>query len=194
MSPRTKEFEIDQVLDQAINLFWEKGYEATSIQELVDEMGIGRASLYATFGDKHTLYLAALDRYAEKVMSQNLRILSEGASGLAGIRIFFHRMLETSAQGEMWRGCLLTNAAIELATQDPDICLRIEQCLKKIDKAFTQALQQAYDQGEITDATRIAPLARYLTALFQGFVVLTRSHSDIQILRDSLEIGLSILH
>ncbi|MCE7002789.1 TetR/AcrR family transcriptional regulator [Kibdelosporangium philippinense] len=74
--PRTKEFDPDAVLRSALNLFWRKGYEATSIQDLVDHLGIGRASMYATFGTKHDLYLRALDLYCERV------------SGTAGATLF----------------------------------------------------------------------------------------------------------
>ena len=91
---RPKAFDEEVVLDRAVEVFWAKGYEATSIQDLVDAMGIQRGSLYATFGGKHQLFLTALDRYGEVVVKKLLAILESKPSALESIEQFFAQLVE----------------------------------------------------------------------------------------------------
>ena len=92
--PRPKSFDRDEVLEQAMNLFWDFGYGATSIQDLENHLGINRVSLYREFGSKHDLFLAALDKYCDEVMSSGLAVLTSSSDGLASIRRFFEMTLE----------------------------------------------------------------------------------------------------
>ena len=92
--PRPKSFDRDEVLEQAMNLFWDSGYRATSIQDLENHLGINRVSLYREFGSKHDLFLAALDNYRDEVMSSGLALLTSSSDGLASIRRFFEMTLE----------------------------------------------------------------------------------------------------
>jgi TetR/AcrR family transcriptional repressor of nem operon len=111
--PRTKEFRPEAALDAAMHLFWLKGYGATSMRDLLEGMGIGRGSFYDTFGDKHALFLAALDRFEEARTSWVDEAL-EG-SGADGIEEVFRRTVEGMTGSGPRRGCLLANTAVELA-------------------------------------------------------------------------------
>jgi TetR/AcrR family transcriptional repressor of nem operon len=104
---RPKEFDPDQALDRAVELFWRKGYEATSIQDLVEALGINRSSLYGTFGDKHALYLAAIDRYCEDVVAPRVAELDQAASPRAAIRQLFLSLPTRATRRRERRGCLL---------------------------------------------------------------------------------------
>lgn len=169
--PRPKEFEPNAVLDKAMQLFWRKGYEATSIQDLVEHMGINRFSLYDTFGDKHRLYLAALDRYRQKVASESLAILEHSREGLPAIRRYFLALLDSAATPQGKEGCLMANSAVEVAPHDSEAAARVQAYLARSDEVFYQALARAREKGEIRPPTNLRDLARFLTTSALGLTV-----------------------
>ena len=116
---RTKEFDPDTVLRAALDLFWERGYEATSMADLVEHLGIARASIYATFGNKHDLYLKALDRYGELVDPDLLRGLAQPGPVLPAVRALVERFAREASEDGGRRGCFIVNAAVEVAPHDP---------------------------------------------------------------------------
>src|SRR5918994_6493177 len=126
---RTKEFEPLMALDAAMELFWRKGYEAASMRELLDAMGIGRGSFYDTFGDKHALFLSALDRFQEVRTSWAEEVLL--GEGLDGIEEVFRRSLDGLFQFQPRRGCLLANSAVGLAAPDPHLGARVFRYLQR---------------------------------------------------------------
>ena len=109
---RSKAFNKEEVLDKAVEVFWAKGYEAASIQDLVDAMGIQRGSLYATFGGKQQLFLTALNRYGEVVVKKLLEILGSKDSAFESIELFFAQLVEHLLTAGPLRSCLVTNSAI----------------------------------------------------------------------------------
>src|SRR5437899_4131168 len=154
--------------------FWAKGYEATSIEDLVACMGIQRGSLYGAFGDKRALFLAALDRYERVVVQELFDALEAPDSGLEAIRRFFHLRIKGSLERRRPLGCLLTNSAVELSRRDPGAAAKVGTSLAKLERAFLRALVRARDAGEI-EATRDLPaLARFLTSHAQGLSVIAK--------------------
>ncbi len=121
MVGRPKQFERSEALTSALEVFWTKGYEATSVQDLVDAMGVNRGSLYDTFGDKHALFVEAVEHYLNDSTSKLIEILSAGRSPLAGIQDFFNRVVNNLTSDNGCRGCLITNAAVELAPHDEEV-------------------------------------------------------------------------
>ena len=117
--PRPKAFDPDAALQKAMHVFWERGYEATSVQDLVEGMGINRFSLYSTFGNKHQLFVTVLERYCATIGANLVGDLEHSAAGLTAIRQFFTRLVDFFASAKGWRGCLMTNTAVELAPHDP---------------------------------------------------------------------------
>lgn len=101
---RTKQFVREEALDQAVELFWQQGYEATSIQNLVDKMGINRSSLYDTFGDKQQLFLVAMDRYIDRIVSERLAVFDTTGSGREAIRQFFADVVDYAVSDVERRG------------------------------------------------------------------------------------------
>ena len=173
--PRPKEFDPEQALDKAMHLFWRKGYEATSVQDLVDAMGINRFSLYDTFGDKHRLFLATLDRYSQKVVFDRLCALEQSEEGLGAIRRYFQGVLKSTQSKEGLKGCLLTNCAIEVAPYDEEAAARIRTHLKRMEDIFYKALLRARTRGELRENLSLRDTARFLTNSAQGLGVLTKA-------------------
>jgi TetR/AcrR family transcriptional regulator, transcriptional repressor for nem operon len=188
---RTKEFEPLAALDAAMELFWRKGYEATSMRELLDAMGIGRGSFYDTFGDKHTLFLSALDRFQEVRTSWVEEVLRR--DGLDGIEVVFRRSLDGLFQFQPRRGCLLANSAVELAPHDPDVAASISGYIMRTEDAFQGALERARDRGEIRPESDPRALARFLVNTLHGLRVLARAGSDRETLEDTVHVALEAL-
>ncbi|SRR6266852_2590345 len=190
---RPREFEHDAVLDRAMRIFWSRGYEATSVQNLVDHMGIQRGSLYATFGDKRALFFAAIDRYDRMVTAKLLAALNEPASGTEAIRQFFRLKIEWAVAANRPRGCLVTNSATELASRDRRTAGRVGAVLTKIEAAFQRAVVRAQQAGEIDPARDPRALARFLTSSAQGLSVMTKTFSERAMLEDIVEVILTAL-
>ena len=138
-----------EVLDRAVETFWSKGYEATSIRDLVESMGIHRASLYVAFGDKQRLFLSVLDRYRQMVVRKLLDILDACPSGRAAIRQFFATVVEHVVTGGPLRGCLITNSAVERGLSDPATAEKVSLCLTQLEDGFYATLLRAQRGGEL---------------------------------------------
>jgi TetR/AcrR family transcriptional repressor of nem operon len=190
---RPRQFERDVVLDRAIRVFWSRGYEATSIEQLVARMGIQRGSLYATFGDKRALFFAAIERYDRVVTAELLSILDEPASGKAAIERFFRRKVELAVAPGRPRGCLVTNSAAELASRDRDTGARVGAILTKLEAAFRRAVVRAQKAGEIDPRRNPQALARFLTSSAQGLSVMAKAFPDRAALDDVVEVILEVV-
>jgi len=193
---RPREFERDVVLDRAIEVFWQRGYQGTSIRDLVDRMGIQRGSLYGAFGDKHGLFLAALDRYEEVFHSAILDKLAEGGHpgrGRRAIERVFQDVLRECAGGNGRKGCLMTNSAVELAARDRDIAARVAANLCRLEQAMLRALRTAQADGELSRKHDARALARFLAASLQGLRVMGKTRPDRALLRDVVRVTLSVL-
>ena len=190
--PRPKSFDRDEVLEQAMNLFWDSGYGATSIQDLENHLGINRVSLYREFGNKHDLFLAALDNYCDEVMSSGLELLTSSSDGLASIRRFFEMTLEALEEGN-WRSCLMGNSASELARHDRDTARRAEQNTARVEEAFLSALTRARGLGELASDADLPSVAQYLTTLQLGLGLVGKAAADRTRLRNTVDVVLQHL-
>ena len=190
---RPREFERDVVLDRAMQVFWSRGYEATSIQHLVDRMGIQRGSLYATFGDKRALFFAAINHYDRVVTAKLLAVLEEPGSGKDAIRRFFRLKIEAALEPGRPRGCLVTNSAAELGARDRGTATRVGVALTKIEAAFHRAVVRAQKAGEIDPARNPRALARFLTSSAQGLSVMAKASPDRAVLGDIVKVILAAL-
>ncbi len=176
--PWQKQFDVDWVLDKAMQAFWSRGYEATSMQALVDCTGINRGSLYATYGDKHALFVAALRMYDEKVRRKLLDEVEANHGPREAIRQLFLAFTAPVSESGGNRGCFLTNTALELAAHDPEIGQIVAHSQKEIEAFFLQMIKKGKAQGEIAPHVKPVEAARGLLASLIGLVVLTRSRPD----------------
>jgi TetR/AcrR family transcriptional repressor of nem operon len=190
---RPRQFDHQAVLDQAMRLFWQQGYAATSIQDLVDATGVSRSSMYCSFGDKQRLFLAAVDRYVSQVSAARLERLRALGPAKAALRDYFEGMI-AFAQGEGQRlGCLLTNAAVEVAPHDAEIAATLRASLGAVEDALFDIIRRGQAQGEIAAGKDARALARFLLGVIQGLRVLVRARADEANLRDVVTTALSTL-
>ncbi|CAL9416696.1 HTH-type transcriptional repressor ComR [Streptomyces sp. enrichment culture] len=191
---RTKEFDPDAALQSALELFWRRGYEATSMSDLVEHLGIGRASIYATFGNKHELYLKALERYQQAHGPQLLRELSQPGPVLPAVRGAVRRFAaEAAAEPSRTAGCFVTNTAAELAPHDPAAAHRVQRSWDSAETALHSALVRAQAQGELPEDRDPLALARMLLVLMQGLRVVGKASADPARVRDAAEQALALL-
>ena len=170
--PRT--FDREVVLDRAMDLFWERGYEATSVQALVDAMGINRASLYDCFGDKHGLFRAALERYLETVSRKRLKILEADGPARGRLVAYFDDMIAFAEGPGSKLGCLTTNALVELAPRDGGIGTCLHGALDGLQGLFETVIEEGRRSGEFAVSVDAAAAARFLVAIVQGMRVVSR--------------------
>lgn len=188
---RPKEFDIDAALDRAMDLFWLKGYEATSLQDLLEHMDIGRQSLYDTFGGKHELFLAALDRYRQVRVDRWLARLEGPNASLDVVRKFCEAVLESCAADR--RACFLTNSMVELASQDGQVSKKVRAYLTRMEAAFRNAVTNAIERGELRRGKDPRALARHLTNSVLGLTAFAKGGASRKALNDVLAVALSVL-
>ncbi len=190
---RHKEFDTAAALDRAMETFWTHGYEGTSIQALVERMGINRGSLYDTFGDKQRLFLAALERYEHAVTRRLLDILERPGSGKEAIRHFFRTKIASALAADRPPGCLVTNSVVERALHDRPTAARVAASLARMESTFHKALVRARDVGEIGKGRNLHALARYLTMCAQGLSVVGKVRPDRAALQQIVDVALAAL-
>lgn len=191
--PRTKEFDPDAVLQAALELFWQRGYAATSMSDLVEHLGIGRASIYATFGNKHDLYLRALDRYVESQQPSPVELLSQPGPALPAVRALIRRYAEDAVRDERQWGCFVVNTATELVPGDRLAARRVEAGWGAIETALESALSRARAQGELDADTDVRALARFVLVVLQGLKVVGKGAPDAARIHDAAEQAIRLL-
>lgn len=170
MTGRPRQFNRDDVLDRAMQLFWQQGYESTGIAQLGEHLGIGRQSLYATFGDKRGLFIEAIRRYADEMMRPLIELLQAPGSGLANINAVLDQWL-ANAISEDFCGCLMTNSISEFGSSDPEIASILKTANERLVKAYRSALERAITDGELPETTNARATARLLANTGHGLSV-----------------------
>ena len=173
---RPKEFDRQHALDQAMELFWLRGYEATTMTDLRLAMGIGRQSLYDTFGDKDQLFAEVLARYVGFNDSDVAKWLGE-KNGLTGIRSFFDARVRSLSSG-VRKGCLMINSCVELSVHHESVANQIRKGLENLRKGFEAALSGAKLQGQLSTNTAVADLACFLVSQVSGMVVMAKNKAS----------------
>jgi TetR/AcrR family transcriptional repressor of nem operon len=190
---RPREFDVDAALERAMQVFWAKGYESTSLDDLCEATGLGRSSLYAAFGDKHGLYLRALDHYEEGSAARINEALTRPVPVREAIAGFVDRLIDDIVAGPGRRGCFIGNCAAELARHDRDAAARVRRSLQRIEAAFRDALGRAKARGELAPYADVVALARFLTAGIQGLRLVGKATPDRAALRDVARVMLRCL-
>lgn len=173
--PRTKEYDPVEVLDRAKNVFWRQGYHATSMEDLVEGMGISRYGIYTTFTSKHDLFLSVLERYLSTEVSYALAGLEAPDASLPTILAFFDRLREYKDQACSKWGCLMCNSASEMAAHDADVASIIDRFVSRYTAAFERPLQRAQEKGEVAPTLDIQSTSAFLVGIVMGFSVYSRA-------------------
>jgi TetR/AcrR family transcriptional repressor of nem operon len=191
--PRPKEFNPDEAIEKAMQVFWHKGYEATSMEDLLTAMDLNRGSLYDTFGDKRQLFLKVMDRYCTTFVGPKFSLLDQPGPVLPTLRRFINDMTEGGLADPQRRGCFISNTVMELSPHEKEIAGTLRQALKMAEDAFFKVLARAKEQGELKDDKDPRALARFLTTMMQGTVVMIKAGTSADVVRQTAETGLSIL-
>src|SRR6185436_7549839 len=190
---RQKEFDREEVLHRAMEVFWARGYEGTSIQYLVKHAGINRQSIYDTFGDKHSLFLQALDRYREIQQRKAFEVLDRPGSVKKNLCLLFEQVVDRSLAEKERRGCFVGNAMSEMAGRCKETASRTCESVASAEKTFQRALQRGKEQGEIPGVRDARAVARFLYSSLQGLLLLAKATRDRQLLNDVVKVTLSVL-
>lgn len=182
--PWEKQFDIDEVLDKAIDAFWQRGYAATSMQDLVDCTGINRASLYATYGDKRTLFMTALKTYDIQVRCALFKELEARYEPKEAIRRLFKVNTAQASRPGGQRGCFMTNTALELAQHDLEIGAIVIKAQKEMEEFFHRMIKRGKANGTIPGHVDTKMASKGLLASLLGILVLVRSRPEKKLLDD----------
>lgn len=182
--PRPREFELEEVLDSVMRQFWERGYRATSVDDLVRATGVKPGSLYTAFpGGKRALFMGSLDRYSKLIVPNKLGELEDPGASVAQVRAYFDGLVQDLLTPEGRQGCLLVNSAVESAATDPEVAAVVRGHLARLERCFAAALRTAVRRGEIPDGTDPAARAKGLVATSQGLMVVGKANPDEEVLR-----------
>jgi len=178
---RPREFDETTVLEAAMNCFWAQGFEQTSVRGLAERMGITGASLYNAFGDKRSLYRQAFVHYLAQTVRDRVARLEKLRPALA-IRTFFDEIIERSVDDEQRRGCMLVNAALELAPYDPEFQQLVAEEMIFIEAFFRRCIEAGQKDGSIADTRPADELAKLLLSVLLGIRVLARTRPQREVL------------
>ncbi|MBD2868559.1 TetR/AcrR family transcriptional regulator [Paenibacillus arenilitoris] len=169
---RSKEFEENEVLDKAMRLFWEQGYEKTSMTDLVERMGIHRRSLYDTFGDKHMLFLKAMDRFGEKFNAELAAGVKRSKTAKEALQFIFGFMIDGHADSPP--GCLMVNSAVELAVRDDVVDAKLTKVFTAAERQLKEIIIWGQRDGEFSTEHDAEELAEYLHNVWVGLRAMAR--------------------
>jgi TetR/AcrR family transcriptional repressor of nem operon len=177
---RPREFDEDQVKEAMMNVFWDKGYEATSMQDLVKATGLLKGSLYGAFGDKQAIYLIALKHYDRTRIQAGIDMLGGKGSGREKVMHLFELVIESAKTGVFAGGCLLCNASVEMATVDKAVGSSVKKTLQRLQSAICNAIAE-----EVDNPAKSESLAGFIICTYMGCRVLARAAAPIQTILDS---------
>lgn len=181
-------------LDAAIECFRRRGYEATSIRDLTDCMGIGPTSLYNTFGDKRALFIKALERYVDCSVRARLARLESSLPPKQAVRALIEDVVDRSLTDRTRGGCLLINSALEIAPHDPQVGAEIAKRLGEIEGFFRRSISAGQSSGTISRKLSPSDFARLLLGVLLGIRVLARSKPERTLLEGVARPALSLLN
>jgi TetR/AcrR family transcriptional repressor of nem operon len=191
--PRIREFDTDAAVEAAMSAFRRTGYEGTSVQDLVAATGVGRGSLYAAFGNKESLYLAAVDLYRERYAVPLTEILRGGVPAPELIRDVMVGLVDEIVRDGRRQACLIVSAAMERAHHDVRVAERLRATTGALEEALFDVIVQGQAAGQISDRCPALDLARFLVMTMQGVRVMGAINPDRRTLMSSVNVALTCL-
>jgi TetR/AcrR family transcriptional repressor of nem operon len=190
---RKKDFDEDELLEKAVNLFWRKGYHATSAQDLVDELKINRSSLYNTYTDKKTLFIKSLRQYQQKQTNNTLTMLAKAEDAAVTIKQIFDNLINESVSDALLKGCFMVNTAVELAGRDPEIGVIVNENNKSVEDGLTKLIGKSQQSSKLSSTIEPRTMARFIFANITGIKVAARTGGDRRTLQDIADVAISAL-
>jgi TetR/AcrR family transcriptional regulator, transcriptional repressor for nem operon len=190
---RTKDFDENEVLTKAMHLFWEKGYLATSMEELVTGLGISRSSLYGTYMDKHTLFIKSLEHYQQMAGAKLQDILKSPGSAKQTVKKLIEHATGGLSDGQKQTGCFMVNAEVEVAPHDKKVSKLVCQNDQQMEDIFCQVIKNGQKIGEIKNSRNARVLAKFMSNTIKGLQVTAKSTSDKSVFNEIILTAVSIL-
>ena len=193
--PRVKQFDREEVLSKAMELFWKKGFHATSIQDLVDYIGINRASMYDTYGGKDLLFKEALELYRRKGSSQFKKLEGElnKKTARAFLENFFAERLKEAKEDSDRKGCMMVNTTTELSNQSKPVDQVLCNNMDSLTEIFHRIILIAQSRNEIPAHRKAETLARQLFTFFNGLQVVVKLEKDPDHLKEVVDLELDYI-
>lgn len=189
---RPQEFSTQDALQSSMAVFWDKGYEATSLTDLLSATHLSKSSLYATFGSKHALFLKAFDAYRQHRQASTIQYFTH-KDARAGIEGFFRHVLDNAFAPSAVHGCMSINQAIEMAPHDTEIANRVREDFAALEAGLQRLVARGQDEGRITRQRSAKVLASLLVMGFSALQVMTRAELPAEQIDASLNTLLSTL-
>jgi TetR/AcrR family transcriptional repressor of nem operon len=190
---RSKAFDEDRALDTAVDCFWLRGYEGTSVRDLTEAMGIGGPSLYNAYGDKRELFERALRRYAERSMRERIARLEASHRPKEAITAFVGEIVDRSLKDPERKGCLLVNAALDVAPHDAEVGRMVSGYLDEIRSFFRRNIDAARKVGQVPRRTDAEAVSGHLLGVVTGIRVLARTGANRKLLESVARPALQLL-
>jgi len=190
---RTREFDEEKVLDAAMQLFWEKGYEATSLSDLTSRMGIQRPSIYSAFGDKKELFEAALRKYTMSRASEARNKLQSHPSVKDAFRLFFTEVVDEEYSESLSRGCFCINTMVELAPHDEKFEILTREHQMYLSVIFQETIERGIQSGELKTDIDAKSVAQALIVSLIGLTVIMKSRPKRSFVDNAVNVTLSLL-
>ncbi|HEX9468876.1 MAG TPA: TetR/AcrR family transcriptional regulator [Bradyrhizobium sp.] len=188
---RPRSFDPDQALDLARDVFWQKGFQSTSLDDITAATGLNKPSLYAAFGDKNALFLKVLDRYHERIVAHAERILDEGPSARDAIERWLTGFVPFCSGLKGSRGCLSVNTAVDGAADQKEVRKRIERFNRKLEQLLSSRLRA--DRAQFPDAFDPDAAAHAIMAIYLGLMVMAKDAPDAASVRATLNQAMKLL-
>ncbi|WP_298274068.1 TetR/AcrR family transcriptional regulator [uncultured Bradyrhizobium sp.] len=176
-----RQFDEDEVIATALDVFWRKGLHDATMQDLAAATGVQRGSLYNAYGDKEAIFLRAFDRYTEQFLEVAGNALSHGDAA-AGLRNFFDMIIVSMTNGSPQRGCLTTRTALDAAISSGDVRQRVQAVLSRLEQLIGKTISMAPGRRSTADANR---LARVIVTFTRGLAVMERAGYSRKQLKES---------
>ena len=190
---RPREFDPDEALDKAMHLFWERGFQHTSMEDLVRRTGVSRYGLYGTFGNKDAIYRQALIRYIQSLKDDMRKELRKPDAGRAELEAYFRQVTGYLCSDGGRKGCMVYNTAVELAPHHPDIAEYLRGLQEEMRQIVAQVLRNAQKAGDVRTDIDADELAMMLFALEQGMAALHRGGWSFDVLMPCYETFLKVV-
>lgn len=191
--PRVKLFDENEILTKAMNLFWKQGYSATSVQDLVSHLGINRASLYDTFGDKDQLFKKSFELYRKTNLEGAIRFFENRPNVKIGFSELFNTAIQEDVLDKDNKGCFVVNTTTELIPNDESLLKILEKNKRDFEKVFYNYLKKGHESGQINTKQDLKSLATLFYTLYSGIRVVSKTRPNKKETFDSVNVALSLL-
>lgn len=190
---RPREFDKTEALSQAMNVFWSRGYEATSLCDLLSAMELSKSSFYDTFGSKHDVFLATIEHYKKTISAQVSAVAEVDSPARKLIEGMFEKAASRMTEKDGQRGCYLNNCAVDVALHDPEAAKLIHAGIGIMEKTFLSLVERGQREGDVNADKDAGSLARFLTCSLNGIMVIGKSNPDREVLSDIAQTALTVL-